>query len=127
LSCVFTAGAIHCFIPYVGLWRSGCSYPAIFNRRQLVIGIANKKFSQQSSQQSSRQSSRQSYQLDLDLPAEGHAGPEHEEPTGGEGGGFAGRMPKALHWQASHNPRTGNAVCAGTVNFNQRMPDVDLQ
>jgi len=34
LSCVSTAGAIHCYIPAVGLWRSGCSCPAIFNSDQ---------------------------------------------------------------------------------------------
>jgi len=31
LSCVSTAGAIQCFIPSAGLWRSGCSCPAVFN------------------------------------------------------------------------------------------------
>jgi len=34
LSCVSTVGAIHCLIPSVGLWRFGCSCPAIFNKEK---------------------------------------------------------------------------------------------
>jgi hypothetical protein len=36
LSCVSTAGAIYCFIPLVGLWRSGCSCTAILNTKDHI-------------------------------------------------------------------------------------------
>ena len=78
--------------------------------RQIAIGIAIKKFS------------GQRLQLDLDIPADGYAGPE------GEGlGNASGSMSEAFHWQASHNPRTGNAVYGGTVNFRQGLTDAGLQ
>ena len=78
--------------------------------RQLAVGIALKKFS------------GRGYQLDLDVHADGNAGPEVEGETS-----LASNMPEALHWQASHNPRTGNAVYGGTVNFSRGLTDAGLQ
>ncbi|KAK3064884.1 hypothetical protein LTS18_003047, partial [Coniosporium uncinatum] len=78
--------------------------------RQLAVGIAIKKFS------------GQNYQYDLDLPADGNAGAEREGGKADLGGG----MSEALHWQASHNPRTGNANYGGTVNFREGLTDAGL-
>ena len=82
--------------------------------RQIAIGIAIKKFS------------RQGLQLDLDIPADGNTGPESEGVSNGRDNS-GGSMPEAFHWQASHNPRTGNAVYGGTVNFRQGLTDAGLQ
>jgi hypothetical protein len=82
--------------------------------RQIAIGIAIKKFS------------GERLQLDLDIPADGYAGPEGTG-TSNSGGEATGSMPEAFHWQASHNPRTGNAVYGGTVNFRQGLTDAGLQ
>ncbi|KAK3080346.1 hypothetical protein LTS18_002268, partial [Coniosporium uncinatum] len=78
--------------------------------RQLAVGIATKKFS------------GQSYQYDLDVPADGFAGGERKGGAIQGGGG----MSEALHWQASHNPRTGDANYGGTVNFREGLTDAGL-
>lgn len=36
-------------------------------------------------------------------------------------------MPEVFHWQTSHNPRTGNRVYGGTVNFKDGLTDAGLQ
>ena len=82
--------------------------------RQIAIGIAIKKFS------------GQRLQLDLDIPADDYAGPEGEGMSDSRGKA-TGSMPEAFHWQASHNPRTGNAAYGGTVNFHQGLTDAGLQ
>ena len=80
--------------------------------RQLAVGIAIKKFSRKGCQ----------LDLDLDLNAERDASLEQASETG-----LASNMPEAVHWQASHTPRTGNAVYGGTVNFSQGLTDAGLQ
>ena len=52
--------------------------------RQIAVGIAIKKFS------------RERLQLDLDIPADGYAGPEGES-TSNSGGEATGSMPEAFH------------------------------
>ncbi|KAF1980588.1 hypothetical protein K402DRAFT_458610 [Aulographum hederae CBS 113979] len=91
--------------------------------RHLAVGIAIKKFS-----------GSQGYQFDLDLPKGRHAGSskEGDEQRKGEEEEEAvvrqaWSMPEVFHWQASHNPRTGNAIYGGTVNFGQGLTDVGLQ
>jgi len=81
----------------------------------LAVGTAIQKFS------------GQSYQHDLGLPADGFAGGEREG-GGAEGGRIegGGSMSEALHWQVSHNARTGNANYGATVNFTEGLTDAGL-
>ncbi|KAJ5117445.1 DNA helicase [Penicillium atrosanguineum] len=75
--------------------------------RQITVGIARRKFA------------------DVDtkvLIEEAAAGEDSEETDA-----VQGSMSDALHWQASHTPRTGNRVYGGTVNFRGGLTDAGLQ
>lgn len=72
--------------------------------RQLAIGIAIKKLSLRRTQ--------------LDLDNDGEEGDADEGAVG---------LPAAVHWQGSHQPRTGNAVYGGTVDYRGGLTDAGLQ
>ena len=75
--------------------------------RQISIGICIKKFS------------GLSYLFDLN---------SEQADTDDEGqDGVAGSTVAAFHWQASHNPRTGNRAYGGTINFQGGLTDAGLQ
>lgn len=74
--------------------------------RQITVGIARRKFAD----------------VDTKVLIEEAAGEDGEEPDA-----VQGSMPDALHWQASHTPRTGNRVYGGTVNFRGGLTDAGLQ
>jgi len=77
--------------------------------RQIAVGIAIKKLA------------RYGVVAENDEAADGWAGPDEDGEAGLEGS-----MPEALHWQASHAPRTGNMVYGGTVDFKAGLTDAGL-
>lgn len=74
--------------------------------RQITVGIARRKFAA----------------IDANLLIEEAAGEDGDETDA-----VQGSMSDALHWQASHTPRTGNRAYGGTVNFRGGLTDAGLQ
>ena len=76
--------------------------------RQMAVGLAIKFFG------------GENLPLDLDLPGDVDDGltPDQFNPK---------LLPEAVHWQASHTPRTGNQIYGGTVDFRQGLTDAGLQ
>ena len=74
--------------------------------RQITVGIARRKFAN----------------IDANLLIEEAAGEDGDETDA-----VQGSMSDALHWQASHTPRTGNRAYGGTVNFRGGLTDAGLQ
>lgn len=74
--------------------------------RQITVGIARRKFAE----------------IDANLLIEEAAGEDGDETDA-----VQGSMSDALHWQASHTPRTGNRAYGGTVNFRGGLTDAGLQ